>query len=238
MSFQPGAALYTQGFGTRPENVEVPILTTRAPLTSDIRYPIGKRWLDESGLSEYSLAALNTSAGVTTATWIVLGGGSSDVSTLTGNTGGAVPPTAGNINIVGSSTSGITFAGNPATSTLTASLNSYSSQTVTTTDATPNSSMTIALGSTPGVYTFDINISAFDTTDIAGAGFSLFGTVRTTGSAGTLVGVPDKIVNQEAAMSTSDATITVSGNNAVIQVTGVASKTIDWRAITFYTFVS
>jgi len=41
------------------------------------------------------------------------------VQTLTGNSGGAVPPTAGNINIVGST--GIVVTGNPGTSTLTIS---------------------------------------------------------------------------------------------------------------------
>lgn len=171
-------------------------------------------------------------------------GGTGPVETLTGNSGGVVIPDAsGNINVVGGTIStgvggGITTVGNLSANTLTLSLTSYSSQTVTTTDATPNNSMTIALGATPGVYTFDINVSAFDITDTAGAGYSLFGTIRTTGAAGVLVGLPDKIINQEAAMATSNVILTVSGNNAVIQVTGVAGKTIDWKAITFYTFVS
>jgi len=170
--------------------------------------------------------------------------GTIDIVTITGNSGGAVSPDAGgNINVVGGTLStgvggGITTVGNLSANTLTLSLTSYSSQTVTTTDATPNNSMTIALGAVPGVYTFDINVSAFDVTDTAGAGYSLFGTIRTTGAAAVLVGVPDKIINQEAAMATSNVILTVSGNNAVIQVTGVAAKTIDWKAITFYTFVS
>lgn len=42
------------------------------------------------------------------------------VSSLTGNSGGAVSPTAGNINVVGSG--GVTIAGNPGTSTLTVSV--------------------------------------------------------------------------------------------------------------------
>lgn len=42
------------------------------------------------------------------------------VQTLTGNTGGPVPPTAGNINVVGDVTT-INVAGNPGTSTLTIS---------------------------------------------------------------------------------------------------------------------
>lgn len=41
------------------------------------------------------------------------------VQTLTGNSGGAVPPAAGNINVLGSGS--ITVTGNPGTSTLTIS---------------------------------------------------------------------------------------------------------------------
>ncbi len=48
------------------------------------------------------------------------GGGGSPVQTLTGNSGGAVPPTANNINTVG--TGSITVVGVPGTSTLTAQL--------------------------------------------------------------------------------------------------------------------
>ena len=46
------------------------------------------------------------------------GGGTGSVLTLTGNSGGAVPPNgSGNINILGGS--GVTVAGNPGTDTLT-----------------------------------------------------------------------------------------------------------------------
>lgn len=47
-------------------------------------------------------------------------GGGGFIQTLTGNAGGPVPPTAGNINTVGAGN--ITVTGNPATSTLTATL--------------------------------------------------------------------------------------------------------------------
>lgn len=43
--------------------------------------------------------------------------GGSSVTTITGNSGGAVPPTAGNINIIGAG--GVTVSGTPGTSTLT-----------------------------------------------------------------------------------------------------------------------
>lgn len=42
------------------------------------------------------------------------------IATLTGNSGGAVGPTVGNVNIVGSS--GVSVVGNPGTSTLTISV--------------------------------------------------------------------------------------------------------------------
>jgi len=63
------------------------------------------------------------------------------VSTLTGNSGGAVGPAAGNINVVGSGL--ITVAGNPGTSTLTISSSGGSSftwndQTTSTTMAVNN----------------------------------------------------------------------------------------------------
>jgi hypothetical protein len=47
-------------------------------------------------------------------------GGSTLVSTLTGNSGGAVSPTSGNINVVGDGTT-VTVTGNPGTHTLTIS---------------------------------------------------------------------------------------------------------------------
>jgi hypothetical protein len=59
------------------------------------------------------------------------GGGGSNVQTLTGNTGGAVPPTANNINVVGSGS--ITVTGNPGTSTLT--ISSSGGSGITTVDA-------------------------------------------------------------------------------------------------------
>ena len=49
------------------------------------------------------------------------GGGGSGISTVTGNSGGAVGPTAGNVNIVGGT--GITITGTPGSSTLTVSTN-------------------------------------------------------------------------------------------------------------------
>lgn len=56
------------------------------------------------------------------------GGGGSPVQTLTGNAGGAIPPTANNINTLGSGS--ITIAGNPGTSTLTTQLTGLTNHAV------------------------------------------------------------------------------------------------------------
>lgn len=53
------------------------------------------------------------------ANWVLLSNGFGSLLTLTGNTGGAVAPTLGNIDVLGSG--GILVAGNPGTSTLTIS---------------------------------------------------------------------------------------------------------------------
>lgn len=115
MSIQPGAMLYTQGFGSRPENVEVPFITNRAPTSSDVNYPIGKRWIYLDN-GEYILVEITASGGINTASWVLNGTNTGPLNTLTGNSGGAIAPSAGNINIVGSGI--ITVAGSGSTLTI------------------------------------------------------------------------------------------------------------------------
>jgi len=57
------------------------------------------------------------------------------IQTLTGNTGGAVGPTVGNINVVG--TGSVAVTGNPGTSTLTISDNGLLVYAYTATSASP-----------------------------------------------------------------------------------------------------
>ena len=78
------------------------------------------------------------------------GGGSGDVLTLTGNTGGAVSAAAGNINVVGDGTTA-TVVGNPGTNTLTISAIGGGSGIVTLdadTGSATGSTVTISGGST------------------------------------------------------------------------------------------
>ena len=110
--------------------------------------------------------------------------------------------------------------------------------TVTTTNATPTTALTFALGSTPGVYFFEGYVTAFDVTDTAGGAYSFVSGARTTGAAGTEIGTEFKDVLEEAAMATADFSVTVSGNNLLVTVTGILSKTINWNCYLTYRFVS
>lgn len=67
--FQPGAMLYTQSFGVRPENVEVPTIQVRNPTSSDVNYPIGKTWINTTANDSFLLTSFSSSGGVLTANW-------------------------------------------------------------------------------------------------------------------------------------------------------------------------
>lgn len=75
----------------------VPIVAARAPTTSDTNFDLGQLWIFTTTGQIYGLA--NVASG--SATWSVLGPGASDVDTLTGDSGGAISPVAGNITMAG-----------------------------------------------------------------------------------------------------------------------------------------
>lgn len=110
-----------------------------------------------------------------------------------------------------------------------------------TTDDTVLNLITFPLTSA-GSYIFDIDIVAFNETDVLGAGYNIFGTVRSNGTDTFLCGTPDKIVNEEAGMTACNVNLVVGGlanTNAYLQVTGLAApKTINWKAKATYMKVS
>lgn len=89
----------------------------RAPTINDTEFPIQKWWYDTADETLYLLENYTSSNNLLFANWVSIGG-SFVTESLTGNTGGAVFPTANNINVVGDGVY-ITTVGDPATSTLT-----------------------------------------------------------------------------------------------------------------------
>jgi hypothetical protein len=108
--------------------------------------------------------------------------------------------------------------------------------TVTTANATPTPIITFT-PTVVGSYTIESRITAYNTTDTLGSGYSLFGTARFDGVNSNLCGTADRIVNEEAGMENASSTFTVSGPNILINAVGLAGKTINWSAVSLYTFV-
>lgn len=108
--------------------------------------------------------------------------------------------------------------------------------TVTTVGATTSPIITFT-PSTVGTYAIEVRVAAYNSTSSLGAGYSLFGTARFDGVNSNLCGTPDRIVNEEGAMSSANSTFTVSGANILINGVGYAAQTINWSAVGLYTLV-
>ena len=160
--------------------------------------------------------------------------GGSDIETLTGDSGGAVPPTGGNVNILGGP--GIDVIGTPGTSTLTIKLNGAIEGTGQTIGAVTADLITLPLGAAPGVYLFKVDIVGFDRTTPLGVSYFLTGCVRTTGAAATEISNQVTDDFEEGVLIAGAVDLIANANNAIIRVTGTAGKTIDWIAVLTYTF--
>lgn len=108
--------------------------------------------------------------------------------------------------------------------------------TVTTTDATPTTLVSLSMGSTAGVYTVWGHLVAYDVTDAAGASYGYEGAAITDGAVGTEIGSEVRNLFEQAALATSDFAFAVSGNNAEIVVTGIVGKVINWSGLFNYRF--
>ncbi len=115
------------------------------------------------------------------------------------------------------------------------SIGSPSTGSGSTTGAVTANIITIPLGSVPGVYTIEARVAGFNASTPAGAGYQLIGMFRTTGLAASIIGSVERVANEEAALAAANATMVASGNNVLIQVTGVALLTIDWVVQSEYT---
>jgi len=146
-----------------------PVIAQRAPTTSDVGYEIGQVWVDQTSGQIYGMASVSSGS----ATWSIMGPGDSDVDTLTGDSGGALSPTAGNINILGGD--GLSVAGSGSTLTInrdaaggypiTPYVVGTSGEAVYATvqaaiDAATSAGGTNVIWVQPGTYTEDLNITS------------------------------------------------------------------------------
>ncbi len=159
-------------------------------------------------------------------------GGIAVVLTLTGDSGGAVGPTANNINVLGGV--GIDVVGTPGTSTLT--INALGTEaTVQTIDATPTVIFTQTLNASEAAFMYVRVIAAQDDyTSAIGGTFS--STIRRAAAGGAVCagGPHGNILEDTAGMP--DVDFNATGNDIQVLVTGVAGTTYNWRAFIRITF--
>ena len=109
-----------------------PIVSNRAPTSNDLNFEIGQVWINKSLNNAY----IFTSSTAGNATWNLMATGSGDLEQLTGDTGGAALPTAGNINVLGGLNINTVVSGSDLTTNLDPSLSGLTSITSTTVNAT------------------------------------------------------------------------------------------------------
>ena len=114
---------YGVAVGTAPNASMVPFVASYSPSSTNIVGPngpwkIGQLWVNSSTDDTFILSSYTSVAGAVTANWSQSTSGTGAVNTLTGNTGGPVVPTLGNINIVGAG--GTLVDGSGSTLTITA----------------------------------------------------------------------------------------------------------------------
>lgn len=150
-------------------------------------------------------------------------------------------PAAGNINNFSNDSTANNSNGIQTTnsgSTINTILTNRITGTGTTVGAATTTLATFPLGATPGAYNVEAKFVGFNSSTPASTGYTVLGTVRTTGSAGALDGVPDETPIEHVALITSDVNLVISGNNLLLQAVGVAGLTISWSVLATYTFVS
>jgi len=173
-----------------------PIQAGAAPASTDIKFPLGQVWLDTVNGLSYILAKKASGS----ATWNAMAPGASDVDTLSGDSGGARPPTAGDMIIAGGTN--ITSAG--AASTITINM---------------DAAITLATSVTSPIYTSD---SALAINMPAGA-FDL--TVKLADAAGAQKLSFTDSADAEIADLDSDGTLTVVNMDGIIGATTPAAIT-------------
>lgn len=120
-------------------------------------------------------------------------------------------------------------------------LTNRSTAQATTANDTLTTIHTFSLGATPGVYSVDGMITAYNITDGTGGSYPYQFAAHTTGTplfVGTELGSEFSNVFEPASMLAISVEVTISGNNLIVRVEGLAEKTINWDSFLTYRFVS
>lgn len=199
-----------------------PVVADRAPTTADTHdssgkpYQFGQLWVNQNNDSIYGLS--NVSSG--NADWEILGGSSSDVNTLTGDSGGAISPSSGNINILGGT--GIATAGSGSTITINGVGGGYETTVVTAdTPAAVNRGYITNKAGTSCVITLPATAAVGDSIRISGLGATGWTVTANTG----------QTISMNATTSASAGTAVNTSRYQTIEVMCIVANT-QWEILT------
>lgn len=215
------------------------ILAERAPISTDTAFSKGQLWLDTVAGTSYQ----HVSGG----TWISLGSGTTGaIVTVTGDSGGAISPVAGNLDLLGDSTDGVSVVGTAGTQTVNvaAATTTQRGTMETSTDAESVTGTSTAVAVTPASLTARLAAPGAigGTTPAAGAFTTVSATstvtagTTLTATLGAITATNGNVVLGTAGnkiMSTSVASTTTAGANSFGKVTLVGgTATVSTTAVT------
>lgn len=103
---------------------------------------------------------------------------------------------------------------------------------------TPLNLITFALSTTgPAVYRFSFDVTGRDTISGAGVGYTLDGSAKTDGTTASIVAVPFIDHDEDSALLLATIDLVTSGNNIILQLTGIGVETIAYKAVGTYVVV-
>lgn len=156
---------------------------------------------------------------------------------------GSAVPNANTLNVNGLSSSesndnGILTRANPDLSeNAEVVLTNRMIGTATTSGASTEDLVTFPLAATVTSYRLQFDVIGRETTTGDTVGYSVDGTVKTDGATASLVATPFYDKDEDPSLIDAEIALVVSGNNAVLQVTGVAATAITYKAVGIYVAV-
>jgi hypothetical protein len=150
---------------------------------------------------------------------------------------GTAVPVANILNVLANDTTanndnGIRTTGSG--NTVTVQITNRQTATLTTADATPTTILTFAIPAVAGAYYVYGNVQAYTATGPAAGTYSYSGGYLTDGATATELGTEFHDTFQSVSMLTSDISLSASGNNVIVTVTGVAGLSINWNIMLEY----
>jgi len=218
MTFPVGANLYTLGFGTRPENIEVPHYDVRAPTSTDVLYPIGKEWV-WPGNSIWKLLQLSAANNITTATWVQISNSTGDILAINGTAN----------QITASTTSGTTTLSIPSTFIAPGSISATLGNITATNGNLVLGTAGNKIVSTSVATTTTAGANSFGSVALVGG----TATVATTAvTANSLIFLTSQALGTVTVASALDVTAKTAGTSFVITASqGTDTSTIAWMIV-------